>query len=473
MAEKTVTFHIDMEVASIYVKDLLSFTYKHYLLPHPEQFNNVMKSIIDGDPALSYRVIDPETQSYVDVQVIGHRPIKIRMTPSDASISQDTLERLREDLVVSVELFEERVRRTTLYFSWVKGEKIIPERLPSTKSRATHQIFTGNMLYLYVIMMMASIFLFSILGSYAPLVIIGFQLLAILFSDKITLRLGEWRIDSKNPEVHLLQYHLPVKEFLEFQAKYGADAILRMKSDIYERSFSVGNEPSCEVGEEIFSKYGMKCDPERMTVKTVNVYDIVKRAAEKFNIPTPKIAILNTMLPNAAATGPSPGRGAVLVTTGLLVQLEEDEVFSVIGHEMGHLKGRDPLILFGLMAAEYLLRVYVFLPFLYFSPLLYLMIAMGVIYFIAKFFEARADLQSAMVIGQPQVLAEALTKIGFHRLQFETMPGYKILGWINWDPHPPIYFRVNRLENMKTPVRVMHPLIQSAKDTVNGLRAAL
>jgi hypothetical protein len=57
MAEKTVTFHIDMEVASIYVKDLLSFTYKHYLLPHPEQFYNVMKSIIER-PAVQTDTFD-------------------------------------------------------------------------------------------------------------------------------------------------------------------------------------------------------------------------------------------------------------------------------------------------------------------------------------------------------------------------------------------------------------------------------
>jgi heat shock protein HtpX len=78
-----------------------------------------------------------------------------------------------------------------------------------------------------------------------------------------------------------------------------------------------------------------------------------------------------------------------------------------------------------------------------------------------------------MVIGQPQILAEALRKIGFQKLQSEAMPGYRVLGWINWDPHPPIYFRVDRLEQMESPVRVSHPLIQSAKDTINGFRAAL
>jgi heat shock protein HtpX len=227
------------------------------------------------------------------------------------------------------------------------------------------------------------------------------------------------------------------------------------------------------MGEEIFAKYGVKCSPERRSAKVVNVYEIVKTAAEKFRIQMPKVVVSNTTLPNAAATGPSPSNGVVLITTGLLVQLENDEILSVVGHELGHLRGRDPLILFGLTSAEFLLRLSVLLPLFLFSPLLYLFIAMGIIYFIAKFFEARADLLSAMMIGQPKVLAEALRKIGFRRLQYERLPNYKIQSWIRWDPHPPIYFRVERLEKMKTPVEIKHPLLQSAKDVFNGFKAAL
>jgi heat shock protein HtpX len=65
------------------------------------------------------------------------------------------------------------------------------------------------------------------------------------------------------------------------------------------------------------------------------------------------------MVPNAAASGPSPSRGIVLLTTGLLVQLEEPEVEAVLGHEFGHLKGRDPLILYGLTSLEFIFRFYV------------------------------------------------------------------------------------------------------------------
>jgi len=186
----------------------------------------------------------------------------------------------------------------------------------------------------------------------------------------------------------------------------------------------------------------------------------------------PKIVISNVMMPNAAATGPSPAHGTVMITTGLLVQLEEDEILSVVGHELAHLKGRDPVILFGLTTAEYLLRIFVFLPLFLLFPLVYLVLAMSTIYFIAKFFEARADLLSAIKLGQPQVLAEALRKIGFRRLQFERSPSYRVQSWIGLDPHPPIYFRINRLEKLKMPSKIKYPLIQSVKDVINGFRSA-
>ena len=98
-----------------------------------------------------------------------------------------------------------------------------------------------------------------------------------------------------------------------------------------------------------------------MSAKKINVYELVKKVADRFGYKVPKIVISNTMVPNAAASGPSPKRGIVLITTGLLVQLEEPEVVSVLGHEFGHLKGRDPLILFGLLSAEFIFRFYVLL----------------------------------------------------------------------------------------------------------------
>jgi heat shock protein HtpX len=201
----------------------------------------------------------------------------------------------------------------------------------------------------------------------------------------------------------------------------------------------------------------------------------VKKVADKFGFSVPKIVVSNTMVPNAAASGPSPSRGVVLVTTGLLVQLEEEEIISVLGHEFGHLKGRDPLLLYGLTSAEFLFRFYVLFPlfpFIFSSFLffLYFWAVMVVIFFIAKFFEARADIISAIKMGKPEVLAGALEKIGFQRLLYERTPSFRLQEWLGLDPHPPIYFRVARLEKLEAPEKVKYPLIQSIKDVLAGFR---
>ena len=97
---------------------------------------------------------------------------------------------------------------------------------------------------------------------------------------------------------------------------------------------------------------------------------------------------------------------------------------------------------------------------------------MVVIFFIAKFFEARADLVSAQVVGNPKILAGSLEKIGFQRLLYERTPSYRVQEWLGLDPHPPIYFRVERLEHLRTE-RIRHPLIESINDVIRGFIATL
>ncbi len=453
-------FVLDTEA---YFEDALNFLYEYYLLPHRNFFINLKRNA----KQISFKT---SGKWEVEVEIKADKPIQVKMKHSEA-VPEEALKELMENLLITVQLYEEKIRGQTIYFAWVKGEHMLPEAVPSAKKRATDKIFSDSMIFFYIFMISASIILFSFFGYFAALIVIAIQFLAMIYADKIMLKLGSWRVDEKNPTVYLLQYQLPAEEYAKFQ-QYGMDAILKMKREIYDNSFAIGKEPSCEVGAEIFRKYGIECTPERMKAKKIDLFELVRKAAEKFNLPIPKITISNSLIPNAAASGISPSRGTILITTGLLVQLEEDEIYSVIGHELAHLMGRDSLILFTLTASEYLLRIYVFLPFFLFSPFIYFTLALGIIYFIAKFFEARADLESALKIGQPKALASALRKIGFLKLQYERIPSYRLQGWLSWDPHPPMYFRIARLERLKQG-EIKHTLIQSAKDVFNGLRGAM
>ena len=274
-----------------------------------------------------------------------------------------------------------------------------------------------------------------------------------------------------------MEYYLPVSEEADFKKKYSREQLLAIKKEIYDEILAKRGEVDVAEAQQVFLKHGVPCQLENLKAKKINVYGLVKNIADRFRFPMPKIVVSNTMVPNAAASGPSPSRGLVLITTGLLVQLDENEILSVLGHEFGHLKGRDPLILFGLVSAEFLFRFYVLFQFfpIVFTTLLffvYFWAVMVVIFFIAKFFEARADLISANVVGTPLVLAGSLEKIGFQRLLYERAPSFRFQEWLGLDPHPPIYFRVDRLEKLP-PEKVKHPLIQSIRDVIRGFVATL
>ena len=69
---------------------------------------------------------------------------------------------------------------------------------------------------------------------------------------------------------------------------------------------------------------------------------IVKDLSQKAFLPKmPEIAIFSSPIPNAFATGPSASNSLVAVSTGLLHQLQEEEIEAVVGHELAHIKNGD------------------------------------------------------------------------------------------------------------------------------------
>jgi heat shock protein HtpX len=75
------------------------------------------------------------------------------------------------------------------------------------------------------------------------------------------------------------------------------------------------------------------------------VHRIVERLAQLADLPKPRVALIDTPVPNAFATGRSPKHAVVAVTRGLLNLLEPAELESVLAHEMSHIKNRDMMVL--------------------------------------------------------------------------------------------------------------------------------
>jgi len=75
------------------------------------------------------------------------------------------------------------------------------------------------------------------------------------------------------------------------------------------------------------------------------LYGMVQRLCTLADMPMPRVGVADTDLPNAFATGRSPKRAVVVVTTGILRRLDADELEGVLAHELSHVAHRDVLVM--------------------------------------------------------------------------------------------------------------------------------
>ena len=162
------------------------------------------------------------------------------------------------------------------------------------------------------------------------------------------------------------------------------------------------------------------------------LHGIVDRLCALADMPKPRVAMSDTTIPNAFATGRSEQHAVVCVTTGLMQRLDESEVESVLAHELSHIAHRDVMVMtiagFLGMVAGLVLR------FAYYSSLfgggrrredqgvpvvLVVMVGSVIVYAISflltralsRYRELSADRAAAVLTGRPSTLASALTKV--------------------------------------------------------------
>jgi heat shock protein HtpX len=162
------------------------------------------------------------------------------------------------------------------------------------------------------------------------------------------------------------------------------------------------------------------------------LHDMIERLCALADLPKPRVAIIDTDVPNAFATGRSPKHAAVAVTRGLWQRLEPKEVEGVLAHELSHVANRDVLIMtlasFFAMLAGILTRfglyggmfgggrgrdnnqVPVWLIVLVVSVVTYFL-SQILILAISRYREFAADRGSALITGAPENLMSALQKI--------------------------------------------------------------
>ncbi len=158
------------------------------------------------------------------------------------------------------------------------------------------------------------------------------------------------------------------------------------------------------------------------------LHGMIERLCALADMPKPRVAIADTDIPNAFATGRSPQHSVVCVTSGVLRRLDSDELEGVLSHELSHVAHRDVAVMtiagFLGVAAGLVMRWG-----LYFgggrrdnnSVPIWLVIWLGsiVVYFISflltrvlsRYRELCADRSGAYLTGKPSALASALTKI--------------------------------------------------------------
>lgn len=210
------------------------------------------------------------------------------------------------------------------------------------------------------------------------------------------------------------------------------------------------------------------------------LFDTIEQLARRADLPMPRVYVVETDTPNAFATGRSPAKAAVAVTTGLLETMRPRELEGVLAHELSHVKNRDTLIMTVAATLAGLISQAAQLVFWYGGALLgggshredenrgggLAMIGLLIVapltatllqLAISRSREFDADASAAELTGDPQGLASALSRLeGLNQaLPYDRSPASAHLFIVNplsrkgvaslFSTHPPLSERIDRL----------------------------
>ncbi len=163
------------------------------------------------------------------------------------------------------------------------------------------------------------------------------------------------------------------------------------------------------------------------------LHAMVDRLCAMADMPKPRVAVANTDMPNAFATGRSPKAAVVCATTGIMARLSDEELEAVLAHEISHVAHRDVAVMtiassVGMLAGL-LTRVAMWstiftggsddnnqggalaeLAIMLVSIIVYVL-SFLLTMALSRYRELAADRSGAILIGRPALLASALVKI--------------------------------------------------------------
>ncbi len=251
------------------------------------------------------------------------------------------------------------------------------------------------------------------------------------------------------------------------------------------------------VGGLLFAQYAFS---DRIALFAMNAHEVsadeapvlhgtVDRLCALADMGKPRIAIADTDLPNAFATGRDPDHAVVAVTTGLLRRLEPPQLEAVLAHELSHVAHRDVMVMtiasfLGIAAG--LLTRFAFYSGLFGGvggrrrggqsgpPVVLVVLVVSVLVYAVSFLltralsryrELSADRAAAVLTGRPSTLAAALVKISSEMGRIPTRdlrsaeplnafffapamaPGFSISSLFS--THPPLERRLEQLATME------------------------